>query len=201
MPAHAIEVHVAELRQLFNAMDPAPFQERDLDPAAEEYIASWARELPRNESVELVVHLDRPEGSPDECDVLTRAIHQFFNGRALAMRRQFRQLMQRGRVSLVIGLAFLGLSLAVSNYVSAWLPDARISALLHESFLIGGWVAMWRPLEIFLYDWWPIRAEGKLLARLASMPVGIRYAAGKPDDAWRLDWPAAPMNPRGQAGA
>ena len=30
-----IEVHVGELWQLFNAMDPAPFRERDLDPAAD----------------------------------------------------------------------------------------------------------------------------------------------------------------------
>ncbi len=29
-----IEVHVAELRQLFNAIDPSPFRERDLDPGA-----------------------------------------------------------------------------------------------------------------------------------------------------------------------
>ena len=29
-----IEVRVAELRQLFNAIDPSPFRERDLDPRA-----------------------------------------------------------------------------------------------------------------------------------------------------------------------
>jgi len=28
---------------LFNAMDPAPFRERDLDPNAEEYIVGWGR--------------------------------------------------------------------------------------------------------------------------------------------------------------
>ena len=33
-----IEVRVAELRQLFNAIDPSPFHERDLDPRAEAFI-------------------------------------------------------------------------------------------------------------------------------------------------------------------
>jgi len=28
---------------------------------------------------------------------------------------------------------------------------------VRESLLVGGAVAPWRPLEIFLYDWWPIR--------------------------------------------
>jgi hypothetical protein len=41
--------------------------------------------------------------------------------------------------------------------------------------VIGGWVAMWRPLEIFLYDWWPIQAERKLFDRLSIMPVRITF--------------------------
>jgi hypothetical protein len=36
--------------------------------------------------------------------------------------------------------------------------------VIREGFLIGGWVAMWRPLEVFLYDWWPNR-QSQLLRR------------------------------------
>ena len=39
--------------------------------------------------------------------------------------------------------------------------------------MIGGWVALWRPLEIFLYDWWPIRAEARLFDRLAASRVEL----------------------------
>ena len=59
-----IEVHVAKLEQLFNAMDPAPFRQRDLDPEAEEFIVGWAREIPADAPLALVVHLDRPAGRP-----------------------------------------------------------------------------------------------------------------------------------------
>jgi hypothetical protein len=38
-----IEVHVSELRQLFNAIDPSPFRDKDLDPKAEEFIVGWAK--------------------------------------------------------------------------------------------------------------------------------------------------------------
>ena len=34
---------------------------------------------------------------------------------------------------------------------------------------------MWRPLEILLYDWWPLLAEARLLERLAAMPVRVEY--------------------------
>jgi hypothetical protein len=37
---------------------------------------------------------------------------------------------------------------------------------------------MWRPLEVFLYDWWPIRADARLFDRLSDMPVRIVYTSG-----------------------
>lgn len=67
---------------------------------------------------------------------------------------------------------------------------SRLAQVLSESLLIGGWVAMWRPLEIFLYDWWPVREDARLFDRLSAMPVGIVYAGEHTDDAWRHDWPA-----------
>lgn len=48
---------------------------------------------------------------------------------------------------------------------------------------------MWRSLEVFLYDWWPIRAEGRLFERLSRMPVKIEYETAS-TDAWRWDWRA-----------
>jgi len=45
---------------------------------------------------------------------------------------------------------------------------------------------------VFLYDWWPIRAEIRLLDRLSQMPVRIDYKEKMSDDAWRSDWPAIP---------
>ena len=35
---------------------------------------------------------------------------------------------------------------------------------------------MWRMLELFLDDWWPIRQEARNFERLATMPVRIEYS-------------------------
>jgi hypothetical protein len=45
---------------------------------------------------------------------------------------------------------------------------------VQESLIIVGWVANWRPIEIYLYDWWPIRRRRRLLARIAAAPVIVR---------------------------
>ena len=52
-----IEVHVGELKQLFNAIDPSPFRDKDLDPKAEDFIVGWAKELPSDATLGLVLIL------------------------------------------------------------------------------------------------------------------------------------------------
>jgi len=169
-----IEVHVSELKQLFNAIDPSPFRERDLDPNAEQFIVDWAKAASPSANLGLAVHLDRPAELANEPAELREAIHQFFRHRAELSRRRLRELFRRGRTSLAIGVGALGISLALGNLI-AGVASNHLAPILQESLLIGGWVAMWRPLEIFLYDWWPIRAEAALADRLSVMPVRITY--------------------------
>ena len=174
-PEHCerIEIHVGELRQLFNAMDPSPFREKDLDPHAEEFIVSWARALPREAPLALVVHLDRSEDLFHETKALREAVGEYFRYRAESERRRLKQLFRNGRISLLIGGLFLAALILAGDLVANAMSGQRIGEILRESMLIGGWVAMWRPLEIFLYDWWPIRAEARLFDRLSAMPVRI----------------------------
>lgn len=55
----------------------------------------------------------------------------------------------------------------------AWLENHPIGIPLREGLIIIGWVAMWRPLEIFLYDWWPIASKRKFYDRLSRATVRI----------------------------
>jgi hypothetical protein len=177
-----IDVRLADLRQLFNPIDPAPFRDRDLDPKVEEFIVDWGREAPAEKPLALIVRLDKAAGAEEEPQVVRDAIHQFFAHRAVAARRRLRRLFRVGRISLAIGLAALAVLFLLAQVVMRRTPASAVSQLLQESLLIGGWVAMWRPLEIFLYEWWPIRAEAKLYDRLAAMPVRIMYARSQVPD-------------------
>jgi hypothetical protein len=175
IPANSeiIEVRVAELRRLFNAIDPAPFRERDLDPKVEEFIVDWSREVHHQTALALLVRVERAARPANEADLLRDAIHRFFAERAKSSRLRLRRLFHTGRISLGIGLAVLAVFTAIAQLATATGDGA--GQLLRESLSIGGWVAMWRPLEVFLYDWWPIRAEAKLFDRLAAMPVRLSY--------------------------
>jgi len=168
-----ISLKLRELDQLFNKMDPAPFHEKDLDQDAEEFIVSWAEEFHKRQPLELVLHLERPPAEPDAVQMLRQALRNYFSYRADLSRLEFRRLIGRGRMSLVIGSLVLVLAGIAANLVRG-MGDAAMYRIAGEGLIIGGWVAMWRPMEIFLYEWWPIARRRRLFQRLAEMTVTIR---------------------------
>ena len=180
-PARRIEwldIRVGEVNQLFNMMDPAPFRERDIDPNAETYIVEWAQEARADRPLGVVVHLGREPATADNASMLCDAFHVYFRRRAQAARQRLRRLLRAGRASLAIGLGFLSGAILLGGFLSGLISDERYAWIVEESFVIGGWVALWRPLEIFLYDWWPIRIEARLLDRLGEMRLRLVGADG-----------------------
>ena len=148
-----IEVRLRELSQLFDSFDPSPFFEKDLDPKAEQYILDSYEELSPGTVREVVVHLDRAPESPGAEHTVADAIHDHFARQSARSRREFRSLLRRGVLSFAIGLVFLGAVYLLMLELGQRLGDSRATPLIEQGLLIVGWVAMWRPLEIFLYDW------------------------------------------------
>jgi hypothetical protein len=157
--------------QLFNSMDPSPFIEKDLDDDAEEFIVSWAQEFPLNAPVTLTIYLEQwPAGDPEE--LIKTAVHNHFAHRAEITDLEFKRLLKQGQTSLFIGLAFLSVCLVLSKVLLGHEADTW-AAIVREGLTIAGWVAMWRPMQIYLYDWWPLRRRGRIYAKLSYMPVEV----------------------------
>ncbi len=170
-----ITLNLRGLAQLFNAMDSSPFVDRDLDAEAEEFITSWARELPPSRQLELVIRVSTPS-SAEALAGVEPAVRRYFATRAAIKRLEFGQLMRRGRLSLGVGLIFLVLCLLLGEIVSSSSLGAAAD-IIKEGLTICGWVAMWRPLEICLYDWWPLYEERCRLDSLALIRVHVVPAA------------------------
>jgi hypothetical protein len=168
-----IEVRVGEIRQLFNSMDPSPFRERDLDPKAEAFIVAWAKELRRDAPLALVVRVAREAPSSEDVAALREAVREYFTHSAAEIRGRLRELFRTGRWTLLIGLAFVAAANLIGDVVAGLVGPFRYGQFLHESIVIGAWVALWRPMEIFLYDWWPILGEARLYDRLGAMQVQV----------------------------
>lgn len=172
--AALIELRLDSVAQLFNSLDPAPFLAKDLDHDAEEWIVGALTELPEERRPRIVIYLPTHEARSSEAQGLPAAIHNYFAYRAEAAARDLRMELERGRVSLTIGLAFLATCMGLRELLLVTLPENILQRGLNEGLLIVGWVAMWRPLEIYLYDWWPHRRRRHLFERLARIAIEVR---------------------------
>jgi hypothetical protein len=173
MASDGLEIFLPDLRRLFNSMDPAPFHERELDPNAADYIVEWAEDLPGNGPLALVIKLGTPLGPGDDATAVARSVREHFQRCAATTRRHLRQMLRLGRISLLIALLFLGPVIVIAESAANLVQTERYAAMIENSLIIGAWVALWRPLEIFLYDWWPVRAEARLFDRLGAMDVRV----------------------------
>lgn len=170
-PVRYIELMVRDTHALFNTLDPSPFKEKDLDDDAEEFIVGWAREFPPDVQPALRIHL-KEYPADDPTPMITEAVHNYFDYRARLIDMEFRQLMRQARTSLLIGLSFL----AGCFFTSRYLLSAELGSwggLLRESLTIAGWVAMWRPMQLYLYDWWPLKRRSRVYRKLGQVLVEV----------------------------
>jgi len=172
--ASPIELRITEIGQLFHTLDPLPFRERDLDAAVEEYVVGWARELPTSRSISVVIHLPPDEAERAEAAQVSDAIHNYFRYRAQVIGGELKELFRTGRVSLLIGLGVLATCVVVGKLAAAFLGPGYVGRFFDEGLIILGWVANWRPAQIFLYDWWPLARRRRLYMRLSGAPVELR---------------------------
>ena len=102
-----IQLRIHELRQLFNSIDPSPFRERDLDPDCEEFIVSWAREVPPDRGLRVEIHVDREQPPEELAADVPSAVHSHFAREAALQELHRRRILREGRLSLAIGLVLL----------------------------------------------------------------------------------------------
>jgi hypothetical protein len=169
---HRIEISARDIGQLFNTMDPSPFHEKDLDADAEEFILSWAQEFPVRDPVVLIVHVAELKDGVRSQAMLEQAVQHYFLYRAKLGRLEFRRLMREARISLLIGITFLCLCLAGGQLLMNF-PTQGWHNVAREGLTIVGWVAMWRPVQMYLYDWWPVRRRVHIFRKMSRMTVEV----------------------------
>jgi len=172
--ATEIAIRLRSVNQLFNSLDPAPFLEKDLDDNAERFINDWVRELPKKKPFYIGVYLPREEAESPEARQIPEAISNYFEERAMMIDRELRELFRVGRRSLIIGLLVLLVSFSASQIIPTFIPYAPFAHAVAESLILVGWVANWRPIEIYLYEWWPIRRRAQRYRRIAAAPVVVK---------------------------
>ena len=170
---HSVELKLRTPHQLFDERDPAPFREKDLDDDAARYIHGSYRDLKGQGEVKLSLYFSEMGDFETRPQVIRHAIHAFFGFEADSKRRELQDIFRQGTVSFAIGALFLFLCTWLSGFLPAAAADWALTPMFKEGLAIMGWVAMWRPISIFLYEWWPIREAMNTYLELSELEIDI----------------------------
>lgn len=166
-PARDIEIRVQRLEQLFDSLDPSPFRQKSLDRDFESYLRECADELGAGAELRLLVHA--PAAMAVHAADIEEAIHGHFRFALAQADRRARGRRRRYRGVVLIGFVVLAASLLLRQVLGGW--QGSLGEVFTEGLLVLGWVALWRPIEVLLFDRHEAREERAMLLQLASVPL------------------------------
>jgi hypothetical protein len=169
-----IEVRVKSAQQLFDARDPAPFRERDLDDDFVEYILSAVREFSLSSSLKIVIYVEESETKDLPKGSIREAIHGYFGYRIDLQRGDLRDFMKRAQLFLLIGLVILVACISLAQSLNPTGPPGALG-ILREGIVIFGWVSIWKPIELVLFDWYPLYEKLRLYKKLQGTEIDVRF--------------------------
>ncbi len=168
---YLIELKLNDVRQLFNSLDPSPFWEKDIDSDAERYIVDTVKSFHLKTLLRLEVYLPA-EAIQEGAKIVPDALYHYFDYLAGITHKEFVYCMRQGRTSLFIGLSFLIICITLQRVVVSF-GDNAFGSILAEGLNICGWVAMWRPIQVFLYDWWAVLRMRRVYEKIRDMKIEV----------------------------
>jgi hypothetical protein len=142
-----------------------------LQTDAEEFIIEEAEALPPKAPINIKVHL--PLSEVKHKDDIAPAIQRHFSYRREQSQKEYKRIFKFGWRILFIGLGLLAVIFTITEIAFYYMPDNKPVLFIHESFIILSWVALWRPLELLLYEWYPVKTDMNLFSRLEHSHVQV----------------------------
>lgn len=168
----SIDIRLDRVDQLFHTLDPHARWHRHINAPIEEFIIEEARTLPRRARIRIRLFVESDESQAARKPDVGHALRAHFAYRARVENARLHDLLLRGVISLATGLLVLAICLKLGPWIGSFTRETT-GNFIDTAFQIIGWAANWRPVEIFLYDWWPVAEDRRLFRRLAAAHVEL----------------------------
>lgn len=147
------------------------YGKRMLRPDAEEFLIEEAEKYPSRTAIYLKLYLLRD--TLNRSQEIETAIHQHFAYRKIKSLKQLRRTLQLGWTGLLIAIVFLSVLVSFTLFVIRQIPEGGLSTIVREILIILGWVALWRPADLLLYEWRQFKRDANLFERLERCNVEV----------------------------
>ena len=159
MPKHKtreIHIHLDDICHLFIAPDFDPYAKSPIYISGLEAATNQIKMSPRRSEHKLILHLPPEKFAPDILEKTRQAILNYCEFKLQETRREVLLLRWEGFEALQMGLSFMAGCLFLSLYLRGMKNSPEfLRTFISEGLSIVGWVSMWKPIDILLYQWWP----------------------------------------------
>lgn len=171
-----IEVRVKSPLQLFDARDPAPFWERDLDDDFVGYVMAATKEFSMSTPLKIVIYVEERETKELPKEAIREAFHSYLMYRIDVQRGELKSFVKRAQMFLLIGVSILVSCLSIAQGITVPSPPGMLG-ILRDGIVIFGWVSIWKPIELILFDWYPLYEILRYYDKLLQTEIDIRFAS------------------------
>jgi hypothetical protein len=174
--SHEITIHLLDLTQLFMAPSGDPFTEEHSLESGIEWILDELTPHALGWGTRTKTTIILPMGNldPGLANKTSEAVKRYCKFKIRQNQHGLIALRWQGVKAMQMGIVFLSGCLFLSAILSGTsVVPGFLSTLLSNGLEIAGWVSLWRPIEIFLYEWWPYWRENQLYTHLMNMQIVI----------------------------
>ncbi len=140
-----------------------------------DYVVSRLRGSRLARGGQLVLMLPAGTLEPDLESKARGAIGRYCRHMILESKRALNELLWTGLKALQVGVVFLASCLILAAALARWnAAPGSLGDVLAQGLTIIGWVSLWRPVEIFLYEWWPLWRAVRVHDYIQRMDVAIQ---------------------------
>ena len=173
-----VSLRLARLEELLVAQAPDQLSGRFEDRSGVERIlaALHARHPRRLGAIEAKVVVGEPP-TPETRRTVDDALKALCRYQDERLGEELLTIRRDGLRALSKACLFLLACMVVSAIFreTKLLPDL-LRSLISEGFVIAGWVSLWHPMELLMYEWWPVARDRKLYRLIAEMNYTVEAA-------------------------
>jgi len=141
--------------------------------ALERLVSHW-RASKLEDGKTLIIQVVSEPLTPEDEAAAIRAIRIYCERRVRELRCQVIDIRRTGWLTLRVGMLLLVAALGLSWLFSHFEPLPNVfNRLFSESFIIAGWVILWRPLDLLFYEWLSPARDARTYEWLARLPLKL----------------------------
>ena len=165
---HAIRaLKVSKYEQLMK--NEKEFRNNSLVKDASSHLISMARSIGIRKKLFLIAFVTQMPESSNLSNVeslISIRISKFFETKRTAQRLLLKRTLTRGLISFLFGFSLFLISVAMQATLKYFELVNQYSFIL-QALIVAGWACVWAPLNLLLFEWWPIAYNAVLYKRMA----------------------------------